>query len=139
MALLMLVGACKKEAKEPADFVLPPGSALQLTLDSLYLYAKQTYLWHQNIPDYQNFDPRRFVNSAGTLVSMQRELEAITVLAIDPSTQKSYEQRQGVNGPLYSFIANGNIHSGKRAAVNTDGQGNDFGLGLTVVGQDEYM
>lgn len=137
MVLLMLVGACKKEVKEPTDFVLPPGNALQLTLDSLYLYAKQTYLWHQNIPDYQTFDPRRFVNSAGTLASMQHELEAITALAVDPSTQKSYEQRQGVNGPLYSFIANGNIHSGKRAAVNTDGQGNDFGLGLAVVGQDE--
>lgn len=134
---LMLFSACKKEVKEPTDFVLPPGSHLQLTLDSLYLYAKQTYLWHQYLPDYHTFDPRRFVNSAGTLSSMQRELEAITALAIDPSTQKSYEQRQGVNGPLYSYIANGNINSGKRAAVNTDGQGNDFGLGLAVVGQDE--
>ncbi len=136
MVLLMLVGACKKEVKEPTDFVLPPGSALQLTLDSLYLYAKQTYLWHQNLPDYQTFDPRRFVNPAGTLASMQRELEAITTLAIDPSTQKSYEQRQGVNGSLYSYIAYGNVY-GKRAAVNTDGQGNDFGLGLAVAGQDE--
>lgn len=124
--------ACKKDSKKDTPTPNPPtGTRLQLSLDSLYLYAKETYLWYDALPDYNTFNPRGF---AGTddQTSLEAELYQISQYKINPKTSKPYEYT-GSNRPKYSFIEKGNAAQGIKGTVDLDGQGNDFGLGLVIV------
>ena len=123
--------SCKKNEK-----VVPPvatGTRLQLSLDSLYLYAKETYYWYDALPDYTTFNPRQYATPGADLSSLSTTLKAITALAINPQTKQSYEYRDGHSLPLYSFIAEGNVITGQRGVVDMEGVGNDLGFGLAIV------
>ncbi len=132
LLLLLCLAACKKES--PSGPGSPQGSRLELSLDSLYLYARETYLWHQQLPEYAAFSPRQYAAANGdALASLTTELRAITETAINPQTNRSYEFRDGHPTPRYSFIAEGNVITGEQAVVDIDGQGNDLGMGLGIV------
>lgn len=47
-----------------------------LLLDSLYLYTKEVYLWHEVIPTYTAFNPRQYTGSTD-LIAAQNEMKAI--------------------------------------------------------------
>lgn len=124
--------ACKKDSKKDTPPPNPPtGSRLELSLDSLYLYAKETYLWYDALPDYNTFNPRSFAGS-DDLTSLQAELYKISQYKVNPLTTQPYEYT-GNGRPKYSFIEKGNAAQGIKGTVDLDGQGNDFGLGLVVV------
>ncbi|MRG48722.1 hypothetical protein GFS24_26660 [Chitinophaga sp. SYP-B3965] len=146
-ALLVIVvaasSACKKGTKD--DTPTPPpvatGTRLQLSLDSLYLYAKETYLWYDALPDYATFNPRGYAGS-DDMTSLQNELFKISQYKINPATTKPYEYNtSSPSRPKYSFVETGNAAQGIKGTVDLDGQGNDFGLGLVVAtsGVNRYV
>ena len=66
LAFSISIGACKKDkADEPEPEEETPvtpanGTRAQLTKDSIFLYAKEVYLWNDALPTYQAFNPRKF-------------------------------------------------------------------------------
>ncbi len=126
--------ACKKDSKNNPDPNPTPttGTRLELSLDSLYLYARETYLWYDAIPDITTFNPRSY---AGTddFTSLQAELYKISQYKINPTTSQPYEYVAGASRPKYSFVEKGNAARGIKGSVDLEGQGNDFGLGLVIV------
>jgi carboxyl-terminal processing protease len=112
--LLMVFTACKKS--KPADdssttttTITTPttGSTLDFMRDSMYLYAKEDYYWHNDLPTYDAFKPRSFTG-ADDLTALNNELYALSQYAINPSTSKAYEYNANeANTPKYSFIDEG--------------------------------
>ncbi|MGV3684893.1 MAG: S41 family peptidase [Daejeonella sp.] len=95
-ALLTGVSACRKDPKPvPAPVVTPPvvntGTRAELTKDSIFLYAKETYYWNDQFPAYDAFKPR-------TYASNQAVLDAIIKL---PGTGKPVDK--------YSFLDDGSV------------------------------
>ncbi|QNK63287.1 hypothetical protein H7F33_01860 [Pedobacter sp. PAMC26386] len=111
----------------------PSGTRTQLTLDSLYLYAKQIYYWSDALPAYEQFNPRQFSSKSKPLDNYNDELYAITQLKLNPATGKPYEY-YGDGFPKYSRIddmtlANPSASSSiKFADVDVDGNGYDVGI-----------
>jgi len=116
-----LISSCKKENKKPV-VVVPPPTTLQLIQDSVYLYAKEDYLWFNQLPAYAAFNPRSFTNP-DDLTALTNELDALSQYAINPATSKPYEY-VGDTPPTakYSFIDDGTV----AAALN--GIKGDFGF-----------
>ena len=131
--------ACKKNDAGGGVAPPPAGTRLELSLDSLYLYAKETYLWYQSLPDYNTFAPRQYAAASPDMTALQTALQAITGKAIDPATGNPFEYRAGYSQPLYSFIAKGNIITGRSASVGLDGKGYDLGLGVAVVNDTDVF
>lgn len=140
-ALALGMSACKKSHSDPQDGGTPGvpsgGTRKQLTLDSIYLYAKQIYFWNDALPDYTTFNPRQYSSKSVDLDNYNAELFALTQLKINPTTGKPYEKYPFDNLPLpkYSFIddltqANPNASSSlnDQADVDTEGNGNDIGI-----------
>lgn len=138
-----LVSCTKKEEvyNDQIRIELPAdGTVLQKILDSLYFYAKGTYLWHDALPGYEALNPRQYAKEGTDMEALRMALSGITSLAVNPATQQPYEYRQGYSRPLYSYIAEGNIFKGTMAAVTVDGQGNDMGIGTSIInGNDVYI
>ena len=64
-ASLLVISSCKKDKIDPIDPIDPvptTGTRLQLTKDSIFLYAKDTYLWNDKLPTYSVFNPRDYTN-----------------------------------------------------------------------------
>lgn len=96
-AILLAFSACKKDRNKG-----PKGTREELTKDSIFLYAEQTYLWNESLPSYEEFNPRSFTN-------LNAEVAAF----------KEY-------APLdkYSFIDDGTVSD------ELGGQGGDFGFSV---------
>lgn len=60
-SIIILASSCKKDPKSstPAP-VVPPvlATRAELTKDSIFLYAKETYYWNERLPSYDIFKPR---------------------------------------------------------------------------------
>ncbi|AWO01045.1 hypothetical protein DLD77_04695 [Chitinophaga alhagiae] len=127
--------ACKKGSKQDPGPDGPPatGTRTQLSLDSLYLYAKETYLWYDALPDYNTFNPRSFEGS-DEYASLQSELFKISQYKINTATGKPYEYTGG-SSPKYSFVEKGNAARGIQGTVDLEGKGNDLGIGTFLVSQ----
>jgi C-terminal processing protease CtpA/Prc len=136
-SLLMLAAApaCKKSpAKDTAPPVDNPpatGSRIQLSLDSLFLYARETYLWYDVLPDYNTFNPRSY-EGPDELTSLRNELFKISQYKIDDKTGKPYEYT-GRNSPKYSFVEKGNAAQGIQGVVDLEGKGNDMGFAVFLI------
>ncbi|WP_207532147.1 S41 family peptidase [Desertivirga arenae] len=130
--------SCKKDKGASPEIV--EASRTQLTLDSIFLYAKQTYLWNESLPSYEAFNPRSYVSSGTDLSFFEKELLYITRYKINSSTGKAYEySADEPNSPKYSYIDD-NSNSGTTSfvpsafsSVELDGKGTDFGMGLSAV------
>ncbi|MGX5687797.1 S41 family peptidase [Arcticibacter tournemirensis] len=87
---ISVLAACKKSSDNPPK----TGTRDELTKDSIYLYARETYLWNDALPSsYKSFNPRQYS-------SFTDELSAL----------KSYK-RSSAGRPLdkYSFIDQGEV------------------------------
>lgn len=98
LSVLTLVSACKKDPKtNVAPVIEPPVTAVatrsELTKDSIYLYAKDTYYWNEGMPTYAVFNPRSYANNDAVL-------NAIIAL---PGTNKPTDK--------YSFLDDGSVSS----------------------------
>lgn len=135
--LLLSISACKKD--KPAENTSAArggtnGSRRELSLDSLFLYAKQIYYWNDAIPAYEVFNPRQYSSKSTDLLNYEDELYALSQLKKDPATNIPYEY-YGDGFPKYSFIddrtlANPNVTASlkDKANVDTEGNGNDIGI-----------
>lgn len=147
-SFIFIIYSCKKSPITPTvDPVVvnpppPPNSTrTELTLDSIYLYAKETYLWNDALPAFTTFNPRGYNGSTNPLSNFQDELFNITQFKINPSTAKPFEYYP--EHPLnskYSYITEDNTHStpvsktnDKQASVTLEGDGDDFGLDLASI------
>lgn len=137
LVCICLGTACKKdrsiEDRGEPDPVTPVGSRTELTLDSLYYYAKQIYYWNDVIPDYQTFNPRQYLGKSDPLNSYDNALYALTQLKINPQTNIPYEY-YGDGFPKYSYIDDltksnpSFVSATKTANVDLEGNGFDFGI-----------
>lgn len=127
------LAACKKNSKDTEPDTPPPttpttGTRLQLSLDTLYLFAKETYLWYDAIPDYSTFNPRGFAGS-DDLASLKNAMYKISQLKENPATQKPYEYYvPNPSRSKFSFVESGNLARGIKGAVDLEGSGNDMGF-----------
>ncbi|HEX3384123.1 MAG TPA: PDZ domain-containing protein, partial [Mucilaginibacter sp.] len=123
---VVLISSCKKEkvvVKPPIDTTSTP-STLDKIKDSVFLYAKEDYLWYSSLPTYAVFNPRAItgVNDADALTN---EVNKISQIAINPSTGLAYEYYSPHPGEAkYSFIDNG------QTQAELNGNRGDFGFGL---------
>jgi len=134
--LSLLWVACKKDKQ--TDPPTPPaeGTREQLTTDSLYLYAKQIYLWYDAIPAIDVFKPRQYATGGNVLSNYQRELYAITQFKTNPTTGEAYEY-SGIPGhSKYSFISEESLSGGRQGSIDLTDKGEDLGLGLSASGNE---
>lgn len=149
LAALILVSCKKEPVPAPVDKTDPPDATatrMQLTLDSIFLYAKEVYYWNDAIPTKEAFNPRQYTTESSDLANFNRELFVISQLKENPETGKPYEYVAGSNGgnagyPKYSYIkdkADQNptsfIASRNISSVDLEGNGNDMGLALSAIG-----
>lgn len=134
LTLFSLFLSCKKDPQEPDPE--PASSRTELTADSIFLYAKEVYLWNESLPNYNTFDPRQYVQSDEES-GFEQELFAISRYATDPLTGKSYEYTADeVNGTKYSYISNTEdanpvaVLASRKSAVDLEGNGYDLGLNV---------
>jgi len=153
LVILLVIGlaACKKSTTEqPVDTgtttVPTGGTRTQLTLDSIFLYAKQIYFWNDALPDYSVFNPRQYSSKSSAIDNYEDELYAISQLKINPATGQAYEY-YGDGFPKYSFINDITLNNPgvtasiqDQADVDTEGNGNDIGIRpvFYLTGSDRY-
>ena len=125
--------ACKKDRNSDPPVTPAEGSREQLTLDSLFLYAKETYLWYDALPDYATFNPRQYATGDNVLSNFKKELFLITQYKINPTTGSPYEYSGYPGTPKYSFMEEGNPTAGNTGTVSLADKGDDYGLALSAV------
>jgi carboxyl-terminal processing protease len=136
-----IFSACKKSDPEEiataavtTTGVPATGSRKQLTLDSIFLYAKQIYFWNDALPEYSVFNPRQYSGKSLDLDNYDDELYTISQLKKNPATGTAYEFYDD-GYPKYSYIndktqdnpdATANVKN--KASVDTEGNGFDIGI-----------
>jgi carboxyl-terminal processing protease len=111
LSLLLFASSCKKDPKAsvtPTPVTPTPvvASRSDLTKDSIFLYAKETYYWNDGMPTYAVFNPRSFGSNEAVL-------NAIIAL---PGTNKPTDK--------YSFLDDGGVSS------SLGGVSGDFGFSV---------
>lgn len=121
---LILIGtsACKKSkvSVDDADEIVSPttGTRSQFTLDSIFLYAKQVYLWNDVLPSYAAFNPRqKYVGIGSDITTFRKELFDISQLKINAATGSPYELPVYFENPKYSYLQLGRSLPGTSAGV----------------------
>lgn len=122
--LVLAFSGCKKDQEEgeTVEEIVSPttGTRKQFTLDSIFLYAKQVYLWNDALPTYAVFDPRtKYGNITSDLTAFNTELFDITQLKINTTTGLPYEYRGVAGVPKYSYLVSG-VSGGGQVAGLTD-------------------
>lgn len=141
LLILTAVAACKKPGVMPEDRPISPltGTSAELTLDSIYLYALQTYLWNDALPSYAEFNPRKYVGAASDFGNFKQELFDISQIRKNPSTGLPYEEPLFAGVPKYSFMEEGNAYGSVRAAISLGTAANDLGFETTGMGGVVYI
>jgi carboxyl-terminal processing protease len=137
---VLAIGACKKSKVDPVTtppVVTPPttGTATrqQLSLDSIFLYAKEIYYWNDKLPTYDAFNPRQYSGLSTDKANYDKELLEITKYS-DP-----YEWTTGATSPKYSYIfdktnKNPTASINEVSSVDLEGNGNDLGIRFGLYG-----
>jgi carboxyl-terminal processing protease len=125
--------ACKKDHNSDPPVTPAEGSREQLTLDSLFLYAKEIYLWNDALPDYATFNPRQYASGGDVLNNYRKDLFQITQYKINPVTGSPYEYSGYPGTPKYSFMEEGNPTAGTTGTVSLADKGDDFGIAFSAV------
>lgn len=153
LIIAILINACTKEpeiAPVSTSPVTTPAAAnsaetrSQLSLDSIFLYAKEIYYWSDALPAYEVFNPRKYTTGSD-LTKYKSELFDITQYKINPLTGKPYEfvaNASNLNAgyPKYSFIDDKTTNNpiayipDLQGSVDLEGNGNDIGLSLSAIG-----
>ncbi|MGY4536298.1 carboxyl-terminal processing protease [Mucilaginibacter sp. UYNi724] len=133
----IVITSCKKDKKitpgadNGTDAPSKTGSTLDLSKDSVFLYAQQVYYWNTSLPTYANFKPRAF-SGANDLDALQTEIDAMTQYSKNPATGLAYEYYTPAPGyAKYSFIDDGSV-SGELNGIK-----GDFGFAPVWIGDDD--
>ncbi len=139
--IIIIFNACKKDKITTTETPAITTDRNELTKDSMFLYAKELYLWNADLPTYSAFNPRKFTGG-DNITNLNDELFAITRFGINPLTGRAYEYNtETPTDTKYSFIedlvANGKLSAAKNTlgAIDFNGEGNDFGYSLAVAGE----
>ena len=108
LALLLVLSVfygCKKSPAIPNELPVSPltGNRTEFTLDSIYLYASQTYLWNDALPAYTEFNPRQYQDLGG-LKAFSAAVFNLSQLKINPLNGVAYERSFSPGQAKYSFI-----------------------------------
>lgn len=122
----MGTSACKKAqvSVDDAEEIVSPttGTRSQFTLDSIFLYAKQVYLWNDALPGYTEFNPRqKYVGVGSDITTFRKELFDISQLKINVATGSPYELPVYFESPKYSNLQFGRSLPGTSAGVVNPG------------------
>ena len=145
LVICVLFSACKKNKNnpepEPEPEVpqntkqTPTTNRIELTNDSIFLYAKEIYFWNEDLPTYDAFEPRKYSTTSGTdLVKYETNLYNL----VKASKSKDYLSDKPY--PKYSYIfdqADKNPTASIPDAllsVDLEGNGNDVGIRLGYFG-----
>lgn len=126
VAIFVLL-SCKKNDPLPAtpsstgNDTLVKSSTKDLLLDSLYLYTKEVYLWHEVIPSYTAFNPRQYT---GTTDLLAAKSEMAAIRALQPQDKKH----------SYSFVT---TQSGSDAIQTGNNQ--DYGFFIKAASIDKVL
>jgi carboxyl-terminal processing protease len=147
LLITLTISACKKNKTDPAP-VTPPVSTesnlkqtpttnrLELSNDSLFLYAKEIYFWNTSLPSYDTYEPRKYstlsasATESATLLNLENNLFNL----VKASGHEDYVS--SATSPKYSYIqdlttANPTPISASpndQASVDLEGNGNDIGI-----------
>ncbi|ALL07303.1 hypothetical protein AQ505_18515 [Pedobacter sp. PACM 27299] len=148
LALLLVLSvfySCKKNSVTPSDLPVSPltGSRTEFTLDSIYLYATQTYLWNDALPAYGDFNPRQYQGTTD-LKAFNALVFGLSQLKINPENGLAYERSFTPGQAKYSFIQASGSRSvslaagslNQLAAVSLNGKGADLGLNIAAFGTE---
>ncbi|MBC8984325.1 hypothetical protein H9X96_00895 [Pedobacter sp. N36a] len=147
LALLLVLSvfySCKKNPVIPNELPVSPltGNRMEFTLDSIYLYASQTYLWNDALPGYGDFNPRQY-QGANDLKAFNAAVFSLSQLKINPVNGVAYERSFTPGQGKYSFIQVSGLLSGKAAGnsdklavVSLSGKGADMGLNIAAFGTE---
>lgn len=129
---MVLASSCKKNKTPNPE---PTGSRADLTRDSIFLYAKEIYLWNSALPSYETFNPRKYTSQSTPLDNYDQELFDITKYSAP------YEYKAGASSPKFSYIQDRADKNPKAviattSSVDLEGNGNDFGIRLGLFGTD---
>lgn len=118
----MGTSACKKaqvSIDEAEEIVSPTtGTRSQFTLDSIFLYAKQVYLWNEVLPSYAEFNPRQKYGAISSdITAFRKELFDISQLKINVATGSPYELPVYFENPKYSNLQVGRSIPGNIAGI----------------------
>ncbi|WP_051292779.1 S41 family peptidase [Olivibacter sitiensis] len=135
-----IFAACDKEelVNDPYADVPASGTRIEKSLDSIFLYAYETYLWNDALPSYSTFNPRNFKGAdSEELPILNRELYALSQVAMNQQTSAPYESALYAGFPKYSSIQPliASITSGS----SIDATRNDLGLVLASSGRKIYV
>lgn len=120
--ILMGTSACKKAqvSVDDAEEIVSPvtGTRSELTLDSIFLYAKQVYLWNDVLPSYVEFNPRqKYAGTGSDITTFRKALFDISQLKINPATAQPYELPVHFENPKYSNLQVGRGSPGSTAGI----------------------
>ncbi|MDB5119977.1 MAG: peptidase [Sphingobacteriales bacterium] len=152
-SFILLIYSCKKSTITPDPVPIietppppaPNSTRTQLTLDSIYIYAKEAYLWNDALPSFNAFNPRGYNSFDAPILNLEDELFDITQFKINPSTTKPYEySAEHPSSSKYSYLVEDNNGSSavaqtyqKQASVTLDGDGDDFGIDLSSISSSD--
>lgn len=113
--------SCKKDKQiiSEEEIVSPTtGTRTEFTLDSIFLYAKQIYLWNDVLPGYSDFAPRsKYRNIKPELNAFKNELFDISQLKFNQVTGRPFEISNHSNIPKYSYLQLGRTSGGAHAGI----------------------
>lgn len=151
----LTISACKKNKTEPSPTTppvttesnlkqTPTTNRLELSNDSLFLYAKEIYFWNESLPTYDAYEPRKYTGLAGTatesatLVNLENNLFNLV------RTAGKADYIAGASSPKYSYIQDLTTANptpvaatpNDQSSVDLEGNGNDIGIyRVSAVGQ----
>lgn len=139
LCLILCIGfaSCSRKP-DPAPKV--EATRADLSRDSIFLYAKEIYLWSDALPSYDIFNPRKYTSASTDLLNYEKELIALTQYKINPATGFPYEYFANGADSKYSYIidkADENpvaFVQTERSAVDLEGNGDDLGFKLGAYG-----
>lgn len=147
VASVLAFGACKKSKVEPTptpakeepkpEDETPPATTnrLELSQDSIFLYAKQLYFWNEQLPTYKSFNPRGYTAGSTDLAKFNNLLFGIA--GFSTSKYDIYKvDNVYQNSVKFSYISDKTTKNptavvmDKSSAVDLEGNGNDVGIRL---------
>lgn len=140
--LITAFSACKKDKAKPDDKEVNPGGGgngsgsgntkqtpttnrVELTNDSLFLYAKDMYYWNSSLPTYDVFEPRKYKTFSVNLDNYSSELFNITKYS-------GFETEAGSSHSKYSYIVDNKQSNSQQSFV----AGGNANVDLNSIGYD---
>jgi len=140
IACSLVLSACHKKPKivDPITNTkqTPTEDRRELTNDSLFLYAKEVYYWNDDLPTYDEYEPRKYRSELVLLDNYNENLYNIVKSSASPDYDAENEDTK------YSYIfdqsdKNPTASLGPRtSSVDLEGHGNDIGIRFGYYGSN---